>query len=434
MTRTHKSHSRMSRRRFLETLGQVGAGAALLRATPLLGGLIANHRAHAQSTAVKRAVFVYTPGGAPKGLWLPSGTTLNSATQAFEGLQSLCNFREVEVKESGHGLARKCLGELRWDSDWTGDTFDQQVASVLSASSPYKSYVLGVQTNTEDYVVRRGGSAVPAENSPAAAYQQLFGGAPPMADAGNFLEQRKRIMDINRAALTELKGRAGDLGEPFEKHAAALTELEKRLVDSTMTPKAEGCESPAWNAGGYGTSGETSVPFLYTAELQSDILVAALSCGLTNVMTLQLGWHQQTWYGHDTAYKGDHHSSAHAAQAPENAEMTNYLSRCVAYLVTKLAETDDPAVPGTKLIDNTVLLQVTDMGDGRDHSGEAGPSMLATRMPGFKQGTVTRGGNNLMVLEAVAEGLGLGAYVGTDKDTHKIWPCAGGQVATDLLT
>jgi hypothetical protein len=68
-----------------------------------------------------------------------------------------------------------------------------------------------------------------------------------------------------------------------------------------------------------------------------------------------------------------------------------------------------------------------------DHSGEVGPSMIATRLPGFKQGTVTRGGNNLMVLEAVVEGLGLGAYKGMSAATHKIWPYARGMVATDPL-
>jgi len=433
MYRSKKSEVALGRRLFLQRAAGAGLGAALLPGTALLNGLMAN-RAAAQSEGVKRAVFVYTPGGAPRGLWLPNGGSLRAASSAFEGLTDLCNFREVEVIQSGHGLARKCLGELRWDSDWTGDTVDQQIASVLSTSTPYKSYVLGVQTSTEDYVVRRAGAAIPAENSPAAAYQQLFNAGAPAEDTAGFLARERSIMDIHRAALAELKPRTEGLGRALEQHAQALDELEKRIVDATMRPPTEGCDSPDWNNSGHPTSGDTSVPFLHTAELQSDILVAALRCGLTNVMTLQLGWHQQVWYGHDTTYQGDHHSSAHAATEAENAEMTNYLSRCVAYLVQKLVDTDDPAVPGTKMIDNTVVVQVTDMGDGRDHSGDAGPSMLATRLPGFKQGTVTQGGNNLMVLEAVVEGLGLGAYKGTDVNAHQIWPCAGGEVASELLT
>lgn len=426
-----------SRRQFLGMLTKAGVAGALCRAAPLVGGLMATRRAHAAG-GVKRVVFVYTPDGAPNGLWLPDGGALKSASAAYEGLQSVCHFREVEVVGSGHGLARKCLGELRWTQDWTSDTLDQQIASVIGVGTPYPSYALGVQTNPQEVIGRKSGDAVPCQDSPAAAYEQLFGAAPPAGDRAGFLARKQSVMDVNRAALAELKGRLGSFErETLEKHEVALREVEARLVESVNVEPAQGCEAPAWNANGYPTQGPTPGDvgvFAHQAELQSDIIAAALQCGLTNVMTLQLGWHQAAWYGHDTTYRGDHHGSCHAGTAEENAEMTNYLSRCVAYLVRKLMDTDDPAVPGTKLIDNTVLVQVTDMGDGRDHSAGDGPNMVATRMPSFRRGTSTRGGNHFEVLEAVVEGLGLGAFKGTDPDAHKIWPCAGGRVADALLT
>ena len=426
-----------SRREFLGMLSKAGIAGTLCRAAPLVGGLMATRRAHAQARVV-RVVFVYTPDGAPNGLWLPDGTSLNLATLAYEGLQSLCNFRAVEVIGSGHGLARKCLGELRWGNDWTGDSIDQQIASVIGANTPYASYTLGVQADAQEVVGRKAGDLVPVQNSPAAAYQQLFGSAPPAGDTAGFLARKQSVMDVNRAALAELKGRLGAFErETFEKHEVALREVEARIIDSVSFEPAAGCASPAWNANGYPTTGP--VPgdvgvFAHQAELQSDIIVAALQCGLTNVMTLQLGWHQGVWYGHDTTYRGDHHGSCHSATAEDNAEMTNYLSRCVAYLIRRLVEEDDPAVPGTKLIDNTVVVQVTDMGDGRDHSGGNGPNMVAKRMSGFKQGTVSSGGTNYEVLEAVVEGMGLAQFKGTDQNVHKIWPCAGGLVADAILT
>lgn len=424
-----------TRRDFLDMLGKAGIGTALCRAAPLVGGLMATRAAHAQST-VKRVVFVYTPDGAPNGLWLPNGRTLNTATQAYEGLQAVCNFREVEVLRSGHGNARKSMGALRWSQNWTGDSVDQQIASVLGATTPYASYALGVQTNTQDLVTRRAGSSIPAQNDPAAAYAQLFGAPPPTSDRDGLLARKRSVMDIHREALSELSTKLGQFEkDTLDRHAAALQAVEARITDSLTTEPPAGCAAPAWNANGYPTSPPAGEPgvFAHQAELQSDIIAAAFRCGLTNVMTLQLGWHQATWYGHDTDFRGDHHNSCHGASAAANAEMTNYLSRCVAYLVRKLMDEDDPAAPGTKLIDNTVVVQVTDMGDGRDHSGENGPNMVATRMPTFRQGTVSRGGNNLQVLEAVVEGLGLGAYKGTDVDTHRIWPHADGQIADALL-
>ena len=159
---TFDAQKQKSRRHFLKLLGSAGASAAMVRAAPLVGGRMATRQARAQGGAVKRAVFVYTPDGAPRGLWLPNGTRLRASTLAYEGLQSLCAFREVEVVASGHGNARKCLGELRWSNDWTADTMDQQIATVLGGSTPFTSYVLGVQTNSSsDAVSRRAGSAVP---------------------------------------------------------------------------------------------------------------------------------------------------------------------------------------------------------------------------------------------------------------------------------
>ena len=417
-------------------VSKAGISGALCKAVPLVGGLMATRAAHAQS-GVKRVVFVYTPDGAPNGMWLPNGTTLNTSTKAYEGLQAVCNFREVQVVASGHGNARKALGELRWGRDWTGDTIDHQIASVLGANTPYESVMLGVQTDPQQTVSRKSGDRVPFQNSPAAAYSQLFGTPPPANDAASFLARKRSVMDVNRAALASLKNRLGAFErELLDKHETALAEVEQRIVDSVNFTPREGCMSPAWNANGYPTNGPSAGEvgvFAHQAELQSDVTVAALMCGLTNVVTLQLGWHQAVWYAHDTQYRGDHHGSCHSAPAQANAEMTNYLSRCVAYLVDRLMKEEDPAVPGTRLIDNTVVVQVTDMGDGRDHSGGDGPNMIATRMSSFKQGTVTRGGTNLEVLEAVVEGLGLSQFKGTDRDVHKIWPCGGGQIAGALL-
>lgn len=437
MKDTNKSINQ-NRRNFLNMLSKAGISGAVLRGSALAGGLMASRFAMAQND-VKRVVFVYTPDGSPEGLWLPNGNTLNMATSAYEGLQSICNFREVEIINSGHGLARKCLGELRWGSDWTGDTIDQQIASVIGTASPYPSFALGVQTDPTQVIGRKAGDYVPAQDSPAAAYKQLFGSAPPAGGAAQFLQRKQSVLDINREALATLKNKLGSFEQDMlDKHVQALQDIEQRLVDSASFDLPQGCSAPAWNSKGYATqgpipNGEVGI-FGHQAELQADIIVAAMECGLTNVMTLQLGTDQAIWTAHNTEYKGDHHGSCHAAPIEANAEMTNYLSHCVAYLIKQLANRDDPAAPGTKMIDNTVVVQVSDMGDGRDHSAANGPNMVATRMPGFKRGTATRGGNNYNVLEAVVQGMGLGAFMGTDMNSHKIWPSAGGVAATEILS
>ena len=420
-----------SRRRFLSLIGQAGLSAGLCRAVPLVGGMMATRNAHAQAAGVRRVVFVYVSNGAPRGLWLPQGNQLAPSTAAYEGLQSVCNFREVSVVSSGHGLARKCLGELRWSQDWTSDSIDQQIASVLGVDTPFRSFVFGVQTDSNNLISRRSGSSVAAQDDPAQAFQQLFGGA--ASDPGERDAERSRrrsVLDVHRSSLQALRSRLGSFeAQTLDAHEEAIQEVERRLNPSTPGGEPSQCGAD-WNQSGFPLNAQ---PFEHQANLQSDLIVAAFRCGLLPVATLQLGWHQGTWYGHDTAYRGDHHGSCHSAPAEANAEMTNYLSGCVAYLIRRLRETDDPLSPGQTLLDTTVVVQVTDMGDGRDHSGDAGPNLIATRMPSFRVGTVTRGGNNLQVLEAVVEGLGLSQYKGTNQDQHRIWPCAQGQVADGIV-
>lgn len=429
------------RRDFLGMITKAGISTGALRASSLAGGLMATRFAQAAGE-VKRVVFVYTPDGAPNGLWLPNGSNLNLATRAYEGLQSVCHFRETEIINSGHGLARKCLGELRWGSGSLDDTIDQQIAACISTTMPYESYALGVQTTASEVIGRRSGGFVPCENSPAAAYQKLFGSAPPAGQAQAFLARKQSIMDVHRDALDSMRSKLGSFERDLiDSHEAALNTIENRLVASSTVEVSDACKSPTWNQNvppydtqGPVPGGEVGV-FGHQAELQGDIIVAALECGLTNVMTLQLGTDQAMWYGHDTAYRGDHHGSCHAAPAEANAEMTNYLSRCIAYLVRKLNERDDPAAPGTKMLQNTVVVQVSDMGDGRDHTGANGPNMVATRMPGFRVGQATRsGGNNYHILEGVVEGLGLSQFKGQTEGVDKIWPCGGGTIDSAILS
>ena len=73
------------------------------------------------------------------------------------------------------------------------------------------------------------------------------------------------------------------------------------------------------------------------------------------------------------------------------------------------------------------------MGNGRSHSAENGPNIIATGMPGFRKWTATKGGNNRHVIDTVTVGMGLEQFMGTDKNRHKIWPHGGGTIASDML-
>ncbi len=322
---------------------------------------------------------------------------------------------------SGHGNETKPMRVVRRNKGWTGDTIDQQIASVIGNNTPFRSFTLGCEVLSSRLGTRRSGSKMPTQNSPEDAYTQLFGGVLPAGGGDNINARKQSALDINREALTSLRNKLGQFErESLEKHIDALGELEKRLDLGDKVEMDEACKSPVLNAKANNEKG-----FAPTANLHSDIITNAFACGLTNVMTLQLGSHSTRFKGHNTKTRRPMHNACHAAPVGESMELANYLSGINAYLIRQLMERDDPAVPGTKLIDNTVVLQVTNMGNGRNHKGKDGPNVLTTRMPGFKQGTQTRGGNNYHVLESVIEGMGLSQFKGKDTNRHKICASRG---------
>ena len=82
-----------------------------------------------------------------------------------------------------------------------------------------------------------------------------------------------------------------------------------------------------------------------------------------------------------------------------------YFSERVAYLIQRLKDTDDPA--GGKLIDSTLVVQVTDMGDGSSHTGEDAAYMFAGGGSAVKKGQIVTASNHHRLLDTVAQYMGV---------------------------
>jgi len=306
------------RRDFLKMLGKTGISTGVLRGSALAGGLIANRFAQAQND-VKRLCVVWCSNGSPPGLWLPNSNGLNTSTKAYEGVQEVCNFRESQIVNSGHGLIRKALGQLRWVNDWTADTLDQQIASVIGTTTPFQSIALGVQTLSNhggvphDYIGRKSGMVVVPQDSPETAFNSLFG----YTDWRSDKALGKSVLDVNRDGLNRLKNKLGQFErETLDKHISILETLEMRLGATPSGDVKQGnCGFKNWNAlvtdreqrlqnGTWGSFGHHS-------KLQSDIIVNAFACGMTNVATLQLGGDAGDWVADGTQFSRTYHNSCH---------------------------------------------------------------------------------------------------------------------------
>lgn len=389
----------LQRRKFFEMISKAGISSALLRASPLVGGMMANRYAAAADGAHKRVIFLSFPGGAPAGSWMPSSiSNMNASTTGYLPVASYCNFYEVEVPGGGHGGTHASLGG-------GPNSMDVQLSNVIGSDMPYSAINLGIQVGmSQDVIGRRNGAPVLPEDSPASAFSQLFNAPPPGGAAELAYQKQKTALDANREALAALQLALGqEERERLDTHLEAIERIDKRLNDASQFVPPEGCMDPTLPAEGSSVAGAAK-----QIMLQSDIAVTALRCGLTNVATIQLDDSQCEWKYQGSFTEG-HHQTCHGLGYNQVVEIMKYLSEAGAYVIQSLIDTPDPA--GGRLIDSTVFMQVTEMGDGMTHVQSGAPYILATNMPGFQKGTVGGGGSNRSLLGDLANGLGLGEAV-----------------------
>lgn len=385
----------LRRRKFFDMVAKAGVSSAVLRSSGLAMGMLANRFASAQDAANKRVLFLSFPGGAPAGTWMPSSiSTMNASSTGYASVANYCNFYSVDVPGGGHGGTHASLGG-------GSNTMDVQLANVLGTSTPYSAINLGVEVGTtNDLIGRRNGQVVRPEDNPQAAFTQYFSAPPPGGAAQTLYAKQKTALDANKNALNALKTALGqEERERLDTHLAAIERIDRRLEDASQFVPAEGCANPTLpseNAAGEGIKKQLM--------LQTDIAVAALRCGLTNVATIQLDDSQCEWRYNGSFAEG-HHQTQHGRSRNDVIEIMKFLSEAGAYVIQQLADAPDPA--GGKLIDSTVFMLVTEMGDGMSHVQSGAPYILATNMPGFKKGTVGGGGSNRGLLGDLARGLGL---------------------------
>lgn len=373
-TRAHNQQ----RRQFLEMLGKAGATSALLKAAPFAAGIFASRQAIAADVN-KRVVFMYLPNGAPNGLWMPSSQTdMNLCTRAYKPVAQYCEFREVNMKDGGHGNTYNSLGAYGVAKN-KQDTLDATLASENFPTSIHKIIRAGVQVGAAPSFTKEAGQqATHSKKSPLEFYKTLFSGD---VQVNSNDESYKRSAEMNRLALKNLQKKLGvDEYRRFDAHLESINEIERGLAAANQPQdNGEACKSPAISS--------TQGHIVDDGKAISDIVVAALKCGLTNVSTIMVSDDQAGWFAGErgipyglTRTDLNHHNYSHSGNNTNTGNMVAILSEIPAYFIEQLAKNIGP--DGQPLIDTTVFVQVTDMGDG-DHGLADAPFMAASNMSGF---------------------------------------------------
>ncbi len=406
----------MSSRRFSRraALTALGAGAAAL-CLPHERAL----RAQSAATTAKYFIGVYMPHGMTRELWTPKpgfdiaydGSVLapfDDATtygQSFKSnvvaLQGLDLTAGILAATTGHDASRVILTGS--GTNGTNSSIDQFLAveQGLGQSTPLASLVLGVGNADPqlDWCISyaKGGSALPKIVSPADTFTQAFAqwivGADPAAQARAARERAlgQSLLDYWTNDLNALSARVPQAEkDKLDQHATALRELEKRIsgqtVDCTVPATPDKTTFPAT------LSYQGGEPYFETiTNLQIDLMVQALSCGVTHFATLFLADLSRTHF--DPALPEDVHTDVahrYAASDPTTgtggdpaswallAHQHRYAYGKVARILQRLAE--------ASLLDQTVLVAMGDMGDPAKHSSRQIPAILAGGWGGALRG------------------------------------------------
>jgi hypothetical protein len=197
---------------------------------------------------------------------------------------------------------------------------------------------------------------------------------------------------------------------------AAIRDIEVRLVGMSkpvtpgqmpVTPGA-GCAAPAIED----VNLNDDALYLKAGRLQMDLAAAALACDQTRILTFQWSYSESEHLFQFLNITGNHHGISHDfASSGANYEAYNKIQTWYAeQLVYFLGKLDSYKEGERTLLDNTVVLWATEIGEATQHDLGLMPYVLAGSAGGkIKPGLIDYGNSkrdNNQMLVSIAHAMG----------------------------
>lgn len=454
----------------------------------LRGGLAASavfplldaRRVEGQSaTPPTRFVVFATPNGTRNSLFWPTGTetnfTLPKLTTDLTALKSKLIFlKGIRLNDSlqngalggtlGSEHARGTGGMLtarplksgtqfksfgNTTSGWgSGQSLDQYLAGRQTATTPFKSLQLGVHVRDTEVRARISYSAadqpIPPREDPKDVFSALFGGATGGTGTGGGTDpvlarlhaQRKSVFDLTNAETTRVKALVGAEDRvKLDAHLTAMRDVEQRLVGMT------GMAGSGGGTGGGSTCKKPTLEdvdlknddaYLKAGQLQMDMAAAALACDLTRIITFQWSYSESEHLFQFLNVSGNHHGISHDfASSGTNFDAYNKIQTWYAQqFVAFLNKLDSYKEGERSLLDNTVVLWATEIGESTQHDLTMMPYVLAGSAGGklrtgrFLDFSSARKDNNQMLV-SIAHAMGASDLTSFGDPSGATGPLAG---------
>ena len=336
-------------------------------------------------------VFFWGNGNRPEH-WTPTGEgddwSLSTALEALAPIKdkvtpvSGMSIKVENISPHWSGAAGLLTGSqiLGDDDDWTValPTIDQVIASEIGGETIYRSIQLGI--DSENCFSFTGSNAQNfAETDPFTFYERIFGstflspGEEGSVDPS--LGYRRSVLDAVMSDIDALNSNLGSADrQRLEQHLDGIRELELRLARlQEDPPDLASCSRPL--------SPEKDYPDIdgrpqlsARSRAMSDLMAMALACDQTRVFTFQFT--KPLTNALFTDASDGHHNLTHneGGDQPEVHDITLEIVDEFAYLLGALDAI--PEGDGT-LLDNCIVLGCSETSEGRTHSLDEIPLVIA---------------------------------------------------------
>jgi len=410
-----KNWKRLNRRTLLRGAGGVAIGLPFLEAT------MPTRKAYGATP--KRFVTYLHLQGTVHDAWTPVGTGSNFRfSEILKPLEP--NREKVTILSGIDNNVRKTMGGNGHvppaRSVWSGQSWAR--SGQHAADGPSIEHVIGgrIQNgakrrtmhlnigrlgNLDAMHFSASGVIIQGETDPRKAFSAIsagggsspdVGGKPPPPTARQRLQaNRPRVLDAVRENFNEVFQAVGKADRVrLEQHADRIEELEKALKlddsGSGSGPKANpivSCGSLKQDLpGGFDPNNKNTFNIASTAQNRNAVL--ALSCGYTNTVSLTHGvGHSPTFaWMNIPGLTGNWHDRVHARGGNNRAGMIKaftFYTQAFNELITMMNDVDEG--DGT-LLDNSIALWMSELGDGAAHRTDDIPIVLAGGGGAFKTG------------------------------------------------
>jgi len=359
------------RRRFLQASG-VSIALPLLESERVAS-------ANAETSAAQRLVCVGTYLGFHQPAFFPEQS--GPAYQPSELLQPLQPLRDRFSVFSGLDH-RAGNGHKNWSTFLTGQrrdevSLDQLVAAQIGQQSRFESLQLSAGKVSRPMSFTQEGVPLPMIERPSVLYKKLFASPADQQRMDYLLQTGQSALDQVRQEAESLQRQVsrGDRRK-LDEYFSALRDVERRVQK-----QQQGLETPVPTVDYPLPEFDPIAPtlMLECERIMYDLMGLALQTDSARVLTLNIGGLGQVFTLDGRTLRAGYHALSHHGNDPEKIQDLVRVERehmvCLRQFLSKLQRVTDAA--GRPLLDSTLVLLGTGMGDASRHSNRNLPTLLA---------------------------------------------------------